>query len=366
MPGDLLRVTYSFAGPLRDAPARAETLALEQSVELPRAALPSPTLEREVVPRIEEIAEGYSPGTSTIRLAYRPEVTGENPLQVLNLVFGNSALHDDLRLIDLDLPRAQASGFPGPRGGLPLMRRLTGATRRPMTCSALKPVGLDTAQLTRLCRRLARSGIDVIKDDHGLADQVSSRFAERVEACLAAAAAGSRDSGRPCLYVPNLVGTPLEILRQAAFCEQLGVEAVMIAPSLAGLGLLCDLRRETGLALLAHPALAAVRHVDPPLLLGTLFRGLGADGVIFPHWGGRFGFSQGSCGEISARLRRPEGSWLPATPIPAGGMSVGRAKELVAGYGEDVMLLVGGDLYLAGENLEQRAHEFVAAVSAEV
>jgi ribulose-bisphosphate carboxylase large chain len=44
-------------------------------------------------------------------------------------------------------------------------------------------------------------------------------------------------------------------------------------------------------------------------------------------------------------------------------MSVERVPELVAFYGTDCMLLVGGSLYLAGPGLDRRIREFVDAVA---
>ena len=50
--------------------------------------------------------------------------------------------------------------------------------------------------------------------------------------------------------------------------------------------------------------------------------------------------------------------------MPAGGMSVERVPEIVAAYGRDSMLLIGGNLLLAGERLAERSRDFVTAVAA--
>ena len=52
----------------------------------------------------------------------------------------------------------------------------------------------------------------------------------------------------------------------------------------------------------------------------------------------------------------------PALPVPAGGMTVERVPEMVAGYGNDTMLLIGGGLLSAKDRLLERSREFVAAV----
>ena len=50
-------------------------------------------------------------------------------------------------------------------------------------------------------------------------------------------------------------------------------------------------------------------------------------------------------------------------PVPAGGMKLERVDELVDFYGPDTMLLIGGDLLIAGERLVERGREFAAKVA---
>jgi ribulose-bisphosphate carboxylase large chain len=200
----------------------------------------------------------------------------------------------------------------------------------------------------------------VIKDDHGLADQRFAPFEPRVRACQAAA------ETEGALYVPNLTGTPSSLRRQLEFARDCGVRAVLVAPMLVGLPAFLELVRESeGVAVLAHPALGGVARIDPPALLGTLFRAYGADAVIYPHQGGRFGYSTETCRELADVLRGPAHGLAPSLPVPAGGMSVERVPELLAFYGRDTLLLIGGSLYQAGARLLERSREFARAVAAE-
>ena len=100
----------------------------------------------------------------------------------------------------------------------------------------------------------------------------------------------------------------------------------------------------------------------PETLLGTIFRLFGADAVIYPHWGGRFGYSADVCRNLAERLRCTWNSVRPALPVPAGGMALERAAELIAFYGVDTMLLIGGSLYEAGDALYERSRSCVEAV----
>src|SRR2546430_10425051 len=52
-----------------------------------------------------------------------------------------------------------------------LFRSLTAARGRPLLCTALKPLGRSAPELAQLTYGFARAGIDLIKDDHSLADQ---------------------------------------------------------------------------------------------------------------------------------------------------------------------------------------------------
>jgi len=97
-------------------------------------------------------------------------------------------------------------------------------------------------------------------------------------------------------------------------------------------------------------------------LLGKLFRWLGADAVIFPNFGGRFAYTREQCAGIATLGRDDWAGYRPTLPVPAGGLSVERAAELVDFYGADVMLLVGGSLLAAAEELPARTRAFVAGV----
>ena len=49
-----------------------------------------------------------------MRIALAIETVGDDAAQLLNMAFGNTSLHDDVVLLDLDLPPEMKARFGGP------------------------------------------------------------------------------------------------------------------------------------------------------------------------------------------------------------------------------------------------------------
>jgi len=262
-------------------------------------------------------------------------------------------LHDAEFLAEL------AATFGGPRHGLAGLRQRVGAGRRALTCSALKPQGLPPAKLAELASQFADGGIDYIKDDHGLADQDYSPFAARVEAI----AATLRGTGRAVRYVPSLCGNLDAMRLQIDAARGVGINTVMVAPMVMGLSNFHHLAADhPDIGFFAHPSLSGAARIAPPLLFGKIFRMLGADAVVFPNHGGRFGYSSQTCRAIAETALAPRDHLRPCVPVPAGGMSRERVPEMLEFYGADIMLLIGGGLLVARDRLAEATAGFVAAV----
>lgn len=357
-----LLVDYRIECPAEEVDARARALAVEQSVEMPPEAIGDPDVRERFVGRVEEIVpEG--PRAYRVRIGLAVASTGLEAGQLLNMLFGNSSLQPEITLTDFALPDPALRDFGGPRHGIAGLRLLLGVPRGAFTCSALKPLGSTPAQLAALAGALARAGIDLIKDDHGLADRACAPFAQRVRAVQAALAEVRRAGGRTALYAPTVAGGPRRVIEQLRIARDEGVRAVLLAPMIGGPGTMHELARETdGPAIIAHPAMAGAARIAPPVLLGRLFRLCGADATIFPNHGGRFSYSAQTCAEIADRARGPLGGLRACLPVPAGGMHPERVGEMLAFYGEDVMLLIGGALLAAPDGIEAAARRFVSAV----
>ena len=116
------------------------------------------------------------------------------------------------------------------------------------------------------------------------------------------------------------------------------------------------------IAFLAHPSLAGAARIAPPFHFGKLFRMLGADAVIFPNHGGRFGYLPETCRAIAQAALAPRDGLRACVPVPAGGMSRERVPEMLDFYGPDIMLLIGGALLEARERLTEATAAFVTEV----
>jgi len=351
-----LQATYHIRCDAHSIDERARAVAVEQSVEMPVAAIEDEDVLSEIVGRVEGIRE-IGTDLYEAKISLSAATVGRDAGQLLNMLFGNTSIHDDVTLHDVDVPDDLARAFGGPRHGLDGLRQQARATRRALTCSALKPQGLVAERLAGLARRFADGGIDYIKDDHGLADQAYSPFAERV-----AAIAGAL-RGATARYVPSLTGDLDAMRSQIAIARDAGVDTVMIAPMVSGLSNFHRLVADNpGVAFLAHPSFAGAARIAPPLHFGKLFRLLGADAIVFPNHGGRFGYSPDTCRAIAQTALEPRNDLRPCVPVPAGGMSRERVPEMLDFYGSDIMLLIGGGLLEARERLTEATAAFVAAV----
>jgi ribulose-bisphosphate carboxylase large chain len=354
-----LLATYHIRSNARSIDERARAIAVEQSVETPVSAIDDDYVQAEIVGRVEAVRE-IAGGLYEAKIALATATVGDDAGQLINMLFGNSSIHDDVTLHDVAFPAELVAKFGGPRHGLEGLRQRVNAGARALTCSALKPQGLPPQKLAELARRFAEGGIDYIKDDHGLADQAYSPFVARVDAIMNELRGLP---GNPVRYVPSLTGDLDALRQQAAIARAAGVDTLMVTPMIAGLSNVHRLVVENpDMAFLAHPSLAGASRIAPHLLYGAIFRLLGADAVVFPNHGGRFGYSPETCRRIAQTALAELGSLRRSLPVPAGGMNRERVPEMLDFYGADIMLLIGGGLLEAGARLAEATAAFVSDV----
>src|SRR6202007_2894419 len=107
--------------------------------------------------------------------------------------------------------------------------------KRPRAPSARrKPQGAPVEYLAHLARTFALAGIDVIKDDHGIANQACHPFADRVPAVQRAIAEANRETGGNTIYAPTFSGGGHSLTEQARIAKDHAVKMALVAPMLVG------------------------------------------------------------------------------------------------------------------------------------
>jgi len=366
--GDRVNAVYEFTGDVADAAGRANALRVEQTIEFPADLVPDDDIQREIIGRIESL-DTIGPDLARAEVSYAVETTGFELPQLLNVLFGNSSLLPGVKLVDVDLPLSLTERLGGPRFGIDGLREMFDAPTRPLLATALKPMGSPPERFAEMAYQLALGGVDMIKDDHSLANQPFAEYVARVRACSEAVRRANDQTGLSAIYMPS-INAPLALLEERMrIALDAGAGGLLVLPGITGFDHMRDLasRSDVGVPIMGHPALLGGFVSSPTggiahgVLYGKWMRYAGADLSIFPNYGGRFSFSPEACTEIAEACREPIDGVAPIFPSPGGGMTRDRIDEIVDFYGNDVALLIGGDLH-RGESLEKTAAAFRASI----
>lgn len=377
--GDRFNVRYRvFAADLVEARARADDIALEQTVEVPRDVVPAGYIEDVILGRVEEVT-GEVGGTFLARISYSPDTVGHELPQLLNVIFGNSSIQKGLKVVGFDPGPVLPQRFGGARFGTVGLRALTGRKTGGFVCPVIKPQGSSSEWLARICYTTARAGADIIKEDHGLANQPAAPLRERIPRLADAVALANAERaaiGDPtrALYFPNIGGHGDQVHDDAMFAKEAGADGVLLIPGLYGFDAMNRLARdpEFGLPIMAHPAhlgpyvLSADTGYSHGMMFGTLMRLAGADISVFPNHGGRFGFSAAECQQIVAACTDPAGCGQAILPSPGGGMGIDRLPDMMQLYGPDCVYLLGGNLLRYGDRIGDAVAAMRAALDTPV
>jgi ribulose-bisphosphate carboxylase large chain len=363
--GERFRVTYRLAGNRELAMARANDICVEQTIEFPAELVPTGDIHDHILGQIESLEE-VSTDVHRGVISFAVEITGFELKQLINVLFGNISIKPGIRIERIDFPNSFLDKFSGPRFGIEGIRTLLGVKSRPLLCTALKPLGLSAMQLAEQAYQCALGGIDIIKDDHSLANQSFAPFKERVARCAGAVRKANSEGGHHALYAPSLTSAPDRIEADALDAKNAGAGALLICPGLIGLDVMRHLADNDRIALpiLSHPAFQGSMVTSPEngiahgVIFGSLARLAGADSSIFPNFGGRFSFSRDECHKIAIGCAEPLGNLRPIFPTPGGGMNLGRISEMREMYGNEVLLLVGGALHQGDKGLAANCRQF--------
>ncbi len=360
---------YRITGTEPEAYAKAQDICLEQTVEFPAELVPSGFIQDHIVGQILEfIPDG--PASYKALISFAIESAANELTQLMNVIFGNISIKPGYRVEEIILPESLAKTFQGPRFGITGLRKWMNVPQRPLLFTALKPMGLSSKALAELAYQFALGGIDIIKDDHGLTNQSFAPFNERVKLCSEAVDRANRETGQTCIYVANVTAPYGEVMNRAKYAQEHGVKGLLVAPGLVGFDTMKSLADDDdiGLPIFSHPALLGSYVLSPDngishsALFGQIARLAGADGTIYPNFGGRFSFSRDECKSIVQGTAIQMGNLKTIFPCPGGGMSISNIPDMVQVYGSDVIFLVGGGLFRHGPNIVDNCHYFRSLV----
>lgn len=340
---------------------KVEWICLEQSVELPEDVVPDGLLQKITgKPELIEARDAYS---WKVVIKWPVENAGASAIQFLNILFGNISLRRGIKIVHVEWD-ALAHIVTGPQFGIQGIRERLGISDRALSCGVLKPMGSSPQKLAEQAFELAMGGIDIIKDDHGLANQNYAPFKARVEAVTAALSKAERKKGVRAAYFPNITDAPITMQENFGFAHGCGADGVMILPHLCGFESmrLISVQPEK-LPIIAHPAYSGMFVTDnthgysPEFLYGELTRAFGADFTIYPNTGGRFSFSLETCMAINDAAQSKASPFKTVMSMPGGGVNRKSIPTWVHQYGKDIAFLLGASLARHPQGLRKGAEE---------
>lgn len=224
-----------------------------------------------------------------LRVAFPAANFGRSLSALLTALLGNDvSTAMRARLVDLEFSPGALRPFLGPAQGIEDLRRLTGVRGRPLVLNMIKPcAGFSPGEGAALFAEVARGGVDMIKDDELLASPGYNEVAQRFKAYSAAARAVFEETCHRPLYLPNLSGTPAQMMENAKALLAEGAKACLVNFVFGGIDALLELCDAFGkeLFIMGHYAGAGVFSswdcgLANPVSIGLLPRLAGAHAVM--------------------------------------------------------------------------------------
>jgi ribulose-bisphosphate carboxylase large chain len=289
-----------------------------------------------------------------IKIAFPFDNVGCNIPTLAATVCGNLyelSEHSGCKLLDLDLPEAFASRYPGPQFGVEGTRRLTGVYGRPIIGTIVKPsVGLSPEQTAELVRDLGDAGIDFIKDDELMADPPHSPLAKRVACVMQEINRLADQTGRKIMYAVN-ISDEVDAMRRHHDCVvKAGGTCVMVSLNHVGWAGVSALRSTCELPIHGHRNGWGMLTRHP--LLGIefrayqkLWRAVGVDHLHVNGLQNKFWESDESVVKSIESLREPMWGGYHAMPVISSGQWGGQAPETLKRTAtQDVLYVAGGGI----------------------
>ena len=282
-------------------------------------------------------------------------------------IFGMKCVNN-LRLMDVRLPKEIVKAHQGPEFGIKGIRKLVKVPDRPLIGTIIKPkMGLNTKDHAQEAYDAWVGGVDIVKDDENLTGQKFNPFYKRVKETLKKRDRAERKTGERKMYMANVTAaTTDEIIKRAEYVQKQGGEYIMIDVCIVGWPTLQTLREhneDLGLVLHAHRAMHAAytrneKHGISMLVLSKFLRLCGLDQL---HIGSMVGKMVDAGPQSVLRSRDAlVGEDVPADdfavgqkwygmksvfPVASGGLHPGHQPYLAKAFGNDVIIQMGGGIH---------------------
>lgn len=363
--GERFTVEYSLFGTRADVEQIAFAIIVEDTVEFPYELLPEGEIKDQIVGKIEELSEIGENHFKAV-ISYAIEITAFTIAQFLNVVLGNISLMPNIKVERFTLPVSLAAKYSGPRFGRKGLRELLDVPTRPLICTALKPMGLTYKELAEMGYQVAKGGMDIIKDDHGISNQTYSQFRERIQHNQEAIAKANSETGFKSIFLPNITGRADELLENAYFAKKIGCGGLMVLPAHTGWDAVRMLAEDENLKLpiMTHIAFHGCYTVSPTsgfspfAWVGQVSRVAGSDMSIFVNFGSRFANTVEECLSAVAGTAVPMHNIQSNFPVAGGGLTMNNVPLMKETYDNDMIYLMGGGLHKAGPDLIANTRHF--------
>ena len=283
-----------------------------------------------------------------------------------------------MRVYDVRFPEKMVKAFPGPRFGVPGVRKLLKKPKGCLVCTVPKPkIGRTHTEQSHLARVLFTSGkgtYDGIKDDENLTNLYFNKFDTRCKMVLNEVKKAEKKTGNKKFYLCNTTHNVDEMLRRANLIKKNGGIFMMMDVMTTGFAAVDTIRRKNpGLAIHAHRAMHGfiTRDNSPGvhgkgklygfsvsmIFFAKVFRLLGVDSL---HGGsplakmedyGEAKYIQQVFQEKNLKPHKKiptlGQNWYHIKPVwmtASGGLHPGDFEDVLSELGEDVILQCGGGL----------------------
>ena len=283
----------------------------------------------------------------------------------------------ELRLVDLDVPPAFGTVYPGPQFGVDGTRALVAPSRGPLIGTIVKPsVGLGPEELAGLVEELALAGIDFIKDDELQGNPLGFPLTDRVHVVMDVLKRTADRTGAMPMYAFNITDDISRLAHNHDLVRAAGGTCVMVVVNSVGFAGVQYLRERAELPIHGHRAMFGAFARSPQLgiafrVFQKLARLVGVDHL---HTNGIANKFYESDEEVEASIRDVRAPLLGGyhvVPVLSSGQvpAIAAATHDIVGDADDLLVLAGGGIHAhpggSGAGVRAMREAWDAAVTGE-